>query len=308
MATLTVSKADEKRVKGMGFLSNKGTDEFSGRVLTINGNITADQHIAIGEAAKKYGNGRVVYTTRLSVEVQGIPYENIEAFREFIEQAGLSVGGTGAKVRPVVSCKGTTCQYGLIDTYDLSEKIHRAFFVGYGEVKLPHKFKIAVGGCPNNCMKPELNDIGIVGQHVPVYDKEKCKFCKKCVVENNCPPKAAVKSTESVDINREICVQCGRCIRTCPFGAFLTEATGYKIYIGGRWGKNTAVGQPLGRFFTSEEEVMGTVEKIILFFKEQGIPGERLSQTIERLGFAQAEKEILSDEILGRKETILAEE
>ena len=31
MATLTVSKEDEKRVKALGFLSNKGTDDFSGR-------------------------------------------------------------------------------------------------------------------------------------------------------------------------------------------------------------------------------------------------------------------------------------
>ena len=30
-----------------------------------------------------------------------------------------------------------------------------------------HKFKIAVGGCPNNCVKPDLNDLGIIGQMVP---------------------------------------------------------------------------------------------------------------------------------------------
>ena len=35
MATLTVSAADEKRVKGMGFLRNKGTDNFSARIITI---------------------------------------------------------------------------------------------------------------------------------------------------------------------------------------------------------------------------------------------------------------------------------
>lgn len=34
MATLTVSKEDEKRVKALGFLSNKGTDNFSGRIIT----------------------------------------------------------------------------------------------------------------------------------------------------------------------------------------------------------------------------------------------------------------------------------
>ena len=52
MATLTVSKEDEKRVKALGFLSNKGTDNFSGRIVTRNGKITADQQIAIGEAAR----------------------------------------------------------------------------------------------------------------------------------------------------------------------------------------------------------------------------------------------------------------
>ena len=41
MATLTVSKDEEKRLKGMGFLSNKGTDNFSARVITVNGKVTA---------------------------------------------------------------------------------------------------------------------------------------------------------------------------------------------------------------------------------------------------------------------------
>lgn len=308
MAPLTVSKGEEKRVKGLGFLNNRGTDNFNGRVLTRNGLITAEQHIAVGEAAKKFGNGKVTYTTRLSIEVQGIPFEKIDEFRAFIEAAGLACGGTGARIRPVVSCKGSTCQYGLIDTYDLVEKIHTAFFEGYGDVKLPHKFKIAVGGCPNNCMKPNLNDIGVVGQRVPAYDKEKCKLCKKCAVESICYPKAAVKSEDGVSVDKESCIQCGRCIAACPFGAFTEEITGYKVYIGGRWGKSVAHGQPLHKIFASEEEVMKTIEKIILFYKEEGTAGERFSQTVERLGFDYAEKAILSDDILSRKENILAEE
>ena len=51
MATLTVSAADEKRVKALGFLSNKGTDNFSGRIITINGKLTAEQWKRVGEAA-----------------------------------------------------------------------------------------------------------------------------------------------------------------------------------------------------------------------------------------------------------------
>jgi dissimilatory sulfite reductase (desulfoviridin) alpha/beta subunit len=65
------------------------------------------------------------------------------------------------------------------------------------------------------------------------------------------------------------------------------------------------MGQPLNKFFTDEEEVLNTVEKVILFFREQGKAGERLSDTIKRVGFDVAEKEILSDDILARKAAIL---
>ena len=128
MATLTVSNEDEKRVKALGFLSNKGTDNFSARIITKNGKITAEQQICIGEAAKLFGNGVVTYTTRLTVEVQGVPYEKIDEFRAYIQKCGLDTGGTGSKVRPVVSCKGTTCQYGLLDSFGLSEEIHDEFY------------------------------------------------------------------------------------------------------------------------------------------------------------------------------------
>ena len=173
----TINAAEIKRVKGMGFLNNKGTDLFNARVITVNGKITADQAMVIAEAAKKFGNGDVEFTTRLTVEVRGVHFDNIPAFQEYIAQAGLVTGGTGSLVRPVVSCKGTTCQYGLYDTFALSEKIHERFYLGYHTVKLPHKFKIACGGCPNNCVKPDINDLGIIGQLVPNVDTDSCNGC-----------------------------------------------------------------------------------------------------------------------------------
>ena len=187
-----VSKEDETRVKALGFLKDKRTpDKFNGRVITRNGKITAEEAHTIAEAAQLYGSGEVTMTSRLTMEIQGVPYDNIEPLREYLMQAGLEMGGTGSKVRPVVSCKGTTCQYGLIDTFALSEEIHERFFHGYSDVKLPHKFKIAVGGCPNNCVKPDLNDLGIIGQKVPWVDLEKCRGCRICQVEKNCPIHAA---------------------------------------------------------------------------------------------------------------------
>lgn len=293
MAALTVSKEEEKRLKGLGFLNNRGTDNFSARVITRNGKITAKQQIVLGEAAEKFGNGNITFTTRLTVEVQGIPYEKTEAFQEFIGKAGLETGGTGPKVRPVVSCKGTTCQYGLIDTFALSEAIHDRFYVGYHDVKLPHKFKIAVGGCPNKCVKPDLNDLGIIGQVIPKYNKEQCKGCKKCAVESTCPMGAAVMKEGTVEIDRAKCIHCGRCVRDCLFQAVEKEVSGYQMYIGGRWGKKAAAGWALSKIFTTEEEVLDAVEKTILLYKELGNPGERFADTVARIGFEQVEARIL---------------
>ncbi len=305
MATLTVSALDEKRVKALGFLSNKGTDNFSARIITVNGRITARQQKCVAEAAEKFGEGVVAFTTRLTIEVPGIPYDKIEEFREYIRKEGLETGGTGSLVRPVVSCKGTTCQYGLIDTFAVSEEIHHRFYEGYRNVRLPHKFKIAVGGCPNNCVKPDLNDIGIIGQRIPQFDEDECNGCKKCSVEKACPMGAAKVKDGILEIDKDVCNNCGRCVGTCHFDALEDGIYGYKIYIGGRWGKKIAQGRALSKVFTDKEEALNVIEKAILLFREQGKTGERFAKTIERLGFENVEAQLLSDDLLERKQQIL---
>lgn len=285
---------DIKRVKGWGFLQDKTRENcFNGRVITRNGKITSEESFAIAEAAEIFGSGEITFTTRMTVEIQGVPYENIEPLRDFLCKAGLETGGTGPKVRPIVSCKGTTCQFGLIDTFKLSEEIHERFYKGFREMVLPHKFKIAVGGCPNNCVKPDLNDMGIIGQRVPMIDSEKCKGCKVCAVEKACPMKAAYLENGKVKINEEICNNCGRCLTKCPFKAIEENTVGYKIYIGGRWGKKVARGKALEKIFVNEKDVLDTIEKAILFFKEQGIQGERFSDTIDRIGFDKVQEILL---------------
>ena len=298
-----VSKEEETRVKALGFLKDKRTpDKFNGRVITRNGKITADEARVIAEAAEKFGSGEVTMTSRLTMEIQGVPFDNIEPLREYLMQAGLETGGTGSKVRPVVSCKGTTCQYGLIDTFALSEEIHERFYHGYREVKLPHKFKIAVGGCPNNCVKPDLNDLGIIGQRVPQIDLEKCRGCKVCQIENNCPIGVAKMADGKITVDETACNHCGRCVGKCPFHAVEDYTNGYRIYIGGRWGKKVAQGRYLDKVFTDKEEVLEIVEKAILLFREQGITGERFADTVARLGFENVQEQLLSNDLLSRKE------
>ena len=170
-------------------------------------------------------------------------------------------------------------------------------------MKLPHKFKIAVGGCPNNCVKPDLNDLGIIGQKVPEITLEKCRGCKKCqIVEklsDSCAPRWRTeksllirKNATTADAVWEMPLPCGR--------SFLHS--GYRIYIGGRWGKHVAQGRYLDKIFTDKQEVLAVVEKAILLFREQGNTGERFSDTIARLGFENVQEQLLSDDLLKRKE------
>lgn len=290
----TVPADDVKRVKGLGCLRDKRyPDVFNVRVITRNGKITTAESRAIAEAADRFGSGEIAMTARLTVEIQGVPYEKIDALVAFLAENGLETGGTGALVRPVVSCKGTTCQFGLIDTFSLSEKIHERFYKGYHKVPLPHKFKIAVGGCPNNCVKPDLNDLGIIGQRVPSFELEKCRGCKVCQVEKGCPIHAVTMQDGCVALDSEACNGCGRCKGKCPFGVTESYISGYRLYIGGRWGKKTARGIPLGKLFTDEEELLQTVERAICLFRDEGIAGERFADTIARLGFDYVEKKLL---------------
>ena len=249
---MSLTQEQINSVKGRGFLQNRGTELFSGRVVPTGTVFTAEDFKNIAELAEKYGNGKLICTSRQSVEVPGIPFEKIEEVEAFAHAHALIFGGTGAKVRPVTACKGTTCVYGNFDTQALAREIHEKYYLGWSQVKLPHKFKIGIGGCPNSCIKPSLNDFGVEG-------------------------------------NREE----GRVV--------------YKIYVGGTWGKNCRMGTPLSRR-VGEEEILPILEKCMLWFRENGYAKERFGLAIDRVGFDAFEAAVLGDDLLARKDEILAAE
>jgi len=306
VAKLTVK--DINSVKGRGFLHNRGTDTFSGRIVSKNGVMSSAQLMKIAECAEKYAAGRVCYTSRLCVEIPGIPFENIDAACAMMEEVGLSFGGTGAKVRPITACKGTTCVYGNTDTQALALRLHEVFYEGWRSVSLPHKFKISVGGCPNSCMKPSINDFGIEAHRIPVYDESACKQCNKCAVEGKCPMKAASLREGRLDVNKEVCSDCGVCTRSCPFGAVTTaDEPVFAIYVGGMWGKHTRMGTRLSRYY-SADELEAVLEKTLLWYRKNGYAKERLGAAIDRLGVESFEKDIEGDGLILEKEAILAAE
>ena len=59
--------------------------------------------------------------------------------------------------------------------------------------------------------------------------------------------------------------------------------------------KKISRGKSLSKIFASKEEALNVIEKAILFFRDNGLKGERFAETIERIGFENVEKALLQD-------------
>ena len=99
-----LTPAQISHAKSLGFLQNRGTNCFSGRAITKNGVLSAEQLKNLAECAEQYGNGTVTFTTRLTVEIPGIPFEHIDNVRNHVAKQNMTIGGTGAKIRAVTRC------------------------------------------------------------------------------------------------------------------------------------------------------------------------------------------------------------
>lgn len=65
------------------------------------------------------------------------------------------------------------------------------------------------------------------------------------------------------------------------------------------------MGTLLSPIFT-EEEIPQIIEKVMLWYKEHGYAKERLGATIDRIGADKLEAALLSNDLLERKDSILA--
>lgn len=166
-----MSEITDKELKLQGFIRQKDKDHFVVRVKTSVGNVSSDQMAALSEIARKYGRGHIYLTNRMNIIIPWVEQEKLNEAKQLVEKAGLIVGGTGPTIRPIVACVGTICDHGMADTQLLGRMLDERFF---GK-KLPSKLKIGITGCPNDCGKVEINDIGFMGQgSTDVNAKGKC--------------------------------------------------------------------------------------------------------------------------------------
>ena len=125
---MNITTEEKNKLKSQGYLPSRDGEHVAVRIITGNGVVSSDFMRVASEVAKKYGRDEMTFTTRLTVEIPWIKYEDIPSVKKIFEENGLETGGTGKKVRPLVSCKGTYCVFGLIDTQALTLKLHELFY------------------------------------------------------------------------------------------------------------------------------------------------------------------------------------
>ena len=125
------------------------------------GGVTTPNELrAIADAADKYKARLVKVTGGQRLDLFGIKKEDLPAIWADLNAAGMVSGHAyGKALRTVKTCVGSEwCRFGTQDSTGLGIKLEKMTWGSW----MPHKFKIAVSGCPRNCAEATIKDFGVI--------------------------------------------------------------------------------------------------------------------------------------------------
>ncbi|MBK8182951.1 MAG: NAD(P)/FAD-dependent oxidoreductase [Candidatus Competibacteraceae bacterium] len=115
---------------------------------------------AIADVADKFQVPTVKITGGQRIDLLGIKKDDLPKVWADLNAAGMVSGHAyGKSLRTVKTCVGSEwCRFGTQDSTGLGVKLEKMTWGSW----TPHKFKMAVSGCPRNCAEATIKDFGVV--------------------------------------------------------------------------------------------------------------------------------------------------
>ncbi|HUL11838.1 MAG TPA: nitrite reductase large subunit NirB [Methylococcaceae bacterium] len=121
---------------------------------------TPNELRAIADVAEKFHIPTVKVTGGQRIDLLGVRKEDLPKVWGELNAAGMVSGHAyGKSLRTVKTCVGSEwCRFGTQDSTGLGVKLEKMTWGSW----TPHKFKMAVSGCPRNCAEATIKDFGVV--------------------------------------------------------------------------------------------------------------------------------------------------
>ena len=295
-----------KKVMKNAFRITKTKYKTALRVRVPGGLINSECLMIVSEISSKYGDGQIHMTTRQGFEILGIDMEDMPKVNEMaqplIDKLGINQKekGTGydaAGTRNISACIGNkVCPKAQYNTTNLAKRIEKIVF--------PHDlhFKVALTGCPNDCIKARMHDFGIIGTCLPEYEMDRCVTCEACVKKCKKISVNALRVENNKIVRDENkCIGCGECVLNCPMSAWTRSPKKYyKLMIMGRTGKkNPRLAEDWLRW-VDEDSIVKIIENTYDYVTEyiaKDAPNgtEHIGYIVDRTGFEEFRKWALKD-------------
>ncbi len=283
-----------KKVKKNAYRITKNRYKTSLRVRVPGGRMETKYFEVLNKIATEYGDGEVHITTRQGFQITGLDFKDMDEINKLIQPVmeGLEInfdhegeGYPAAGTRNVSACIGNRqCVKAQYETSGFAKRIEKAIF--------PNDFhvKIALTGCPNDCIKARTHDFGIIGMALPEYDRDRCVACGRCVKKCKLVSTGALSMENyKVERNHDKCIGCGECVLNCPTNAWTrSENKYYRLAIMGRTGKKNPRLAEDFILWCDEDSIikiiMNTYDYIDEFI-DRTLPKEHIGYIVDRTGF-----------------------
>ena len=281
---------------------------------------TTDALRKLCDIADKYGMGILHMNANTGTfEIKGIEMKCVyEMVAEINEEVRMDVGSTGDDIRNIESCMGATlCEWDLIDAPRIRDVMGREMLEDQQFPRFPHKFKIKISGCPNDCVRAiQKADLAIVGvfKDLPIINESELHEWVEAGgnpanLVKICPAGALSVEDGKLNIDSEACFRCFACINKCP-AISPGKDRGVAILVGGKSGNRGRYGnQPAKAIIpfmkVTPPKYSGLIDliyRIVDVWDEHGRRKERFGDFIIRYGIGKFLKELdieITPQILG---------